>query len=328
VPSFRKAALLYNPAAGSRAERLRRDVEAVAAVFQAAGIAAEVVATRGPGTASLQALELVLHGCDCIVACGGDGTVNETMQQMVAMRLPASLGVVPLGTGNGLAADLGISSQPRAAAQALLQAEPRRIAVGKMEWEFDPVDRETSPESEAGRSRYFMIAAGAGADAEIIYQLSNSLKRRTGKAAYYLQGWRLFWTHKFPLFEADWVTMEGKGHRATVGQVLLLRIADFGGLTRHIAPGADLFRDELRLAVFRSVRRRTIVRHSIAATLNRFWNIPGVEFVSARQLTCRFAETAGAEGPVRVQVDGELLGSLPVRFSIVPDAITLLAPRR
>ena len=325
APSFRKAALLYNPAAGSRAERLRRDVDAVAQVFHAAGVAAEVVPTRGPGTASLQALELALHGCDCIVACGGDGTVNEAMQQMVAVRLPASLGVIPLGTGNGLAADLGISSRPRAAAQALLRAEPRRIAVGKMEWEFDP---KVSPEGAARRSRYFMISAGAGADAEIIYRLSASLKQHTGKAAYYLQGWRLFWTHRFPCFEAEWETIEGNRRRETVGQVLVVRIANFGGVMRHFAPAADLYRDELRLAVFRSVRRRTILRHSIAATLNRFWQIPGLDFVSARQVTCRFAEGARVEGLVRVQLDGELLGALPVRFSIVPDALTLLAPRR
>src|SRR6266568_1286001 len=109
---MRKAALLYNPLSGRRRERRVKDVEAALAVLQEAGVEANAEPTLGPATAGDQAREAIAQGCDTILACGGDGTVNDVLQGMVGTD--AALGVIPLGTANALAHDLRLPFSPAA----------------------------------------------------------------------------------------------------------------------------------------------------------------------------------------------------------------------
>src|SRR5439155_26122988 len=101
---MRKAALLYNPLSGRRRERRVKDVEAALAVLQEAGVEANAEPTLGLATAGDQAREAIAHGGDTILACGGDGTVNDVLQGTVGTD--AALGVIPLGTANALAHEL------------------------------------------------------------------------------------------------------------------------------------------------------------------------------------------------------------------------------
>src|SRR5262249_9675808 len=149
-------------------------VKRAAEVLRAGGVEAMPVETRGPGTAPTQAMEMIAAGCDTIIACGGDGTVHEAMQQMVQRRVDAALGVLPLGTGNALAKDLGVPADPARAAQHLLEFAPRRIAVGKLEPLSGP-----SP-----TGRYFIAIAGVGSDAHLLYRIDLEAKRRLGMLFY------------------------------------------------------------------------------------------------------------------------------------------------
>ncbi|HZQ92055.1 MAG TPA: diacylglycerol kinase family protein [Terriglobales bacterium] len=323
---MRRAALLYNPIAGQRRSRRLADVEAAAAALRGGGVEALCVATHGPGTASGQALELIAAGFDSILACGGDGTVHEVMQGMVAQRSQAALGMIPVGTGNALAADIGLPKHAVRAARVLLAAEPRRIAVGRVEWA-------SSPGRQAG-SRYFIVTAGVGADAAMLDELALAVKERHGMAAYYWQALRLFFSYPMTPFVVD--IEEPERRSLVVAQVLATRIANFGGLIRRVAPGADLLRPELRLVLFTTPRRDAFLRHAFACAGGRERPVAGVEIVSARKIVCR--QLAGSDRPhgkwpdttrqLRAQADGELIGGLPVRMSVVPDALTLLMPAR
>src|SRR5207247_3288364 len=147
---MRKAALLYNPRAGRRRERRVKDVEAALAVLQEAGVEANAEPTLGPATAGDQAREAIAQGCDTILACGGDGTVNDVLQGMVGTD--AALGVIPLGTANALAHDLRLPFSV-ASAHAALAGQRRRVAVGRVDYQkFDG----------GSDSRYFTVAAGIG----------------------------------------------------------------------------------------------------------------------------------------------------------------------
>jgi len=122
---MRKAVLLYNPFSGShRVEQ----VHAARDVLRNAGVEADAVATTEAGSAGAQAKEAIAQGCDTIFACGGDGTVNEVLQGIVGTQ--ATLGVIPLGTANALAADLGLPRKGAAAAELALNFTPQSIAVG------------------------------------------------------------------------------------------------------------------------------------------------------------------------------------------------------
>lgn len=312
---MRKVVLLYNPVAGKNRERRHNDVEAAAQVLRAAGVKAETVATRAPGSAGQQAREAVAASYDTVLACGGDGTVHEVVQGLAGSDTP--LGVIPLGTGNSLGNELGLSRNPARAARAVLASEPRRIALGRLEY----------PDSARQSSRYFIAIAGAGVDARMLYQMNVAAKQWGGMAAYYGEALRLFLTHRFQRFEVEWSDHQGEAHRTSVTQILAVRLRQFGGILRWLAPDAALESDELQLVLFRTANRVSYCLYLLRALLERRWKTPGVVLVGARDAVCR-PIPGEPSGNIYAEADGELLGGLPVRFSTVPEALTLLVPKR
>src|SRR5436309_3227464 len=105
---MRNAALIYNPLSGNKHHLRLQKVEAAAAELRKAGVEATLVATLDAGSGGEQAQQAIRAGHDAVFACGGDGTVNDVLQGMIAAGGEIPLGLVPLGTGNVLAHDLGI----------------------------------------------------------------------------------------------------------------------------------------------------------------------------------------------------------------------------
>jgi len=311
---MRKVILLYNPIAGKKRQRRRADVEAAAQVLRTAGAKTEVMATRAPGSAGEQAREAVAEGYDTVLACGGDGTVHDVVQGLAGTGIP--LGVIPLGTGNSLGNDLGLSRNPAHAAEMILKSEPRRIALGKLE----------SPEGGRQNARYFIAIAGAGVDARMLYQMNIAAKQWGGMSAYYGEAFRLFLTHRFQRFEVEWSDRQDTAHRVAVTQIMAVRLRQFGGILRWLAPDADLESDDLQLVLFRTANRFSYCMYLLRALLQKRWKTPGVDLVCARDAVCRPIAGEPSEH-VYAEADGELLGGLPLRFSTVPKALTLLVPK-
>ncbi len=322
---MRRAALIYNPSSGTRREQRAADVEAAARVFREAGIDAETLPTHGPGTAAEQAREAIARGCDAILACGGDGTVHEAMQGVLASAGEAALGVIPLGTGNALANDLGIPLRPPAlAARLLARGTTRRVAVAKAEFQRG----DGSPDQ-----RYFTVMAGCGPDAFMLYSMDVAAKGTMGMVAYYWQAAKLL-TYDFPEFEVEFTDAKSGAQRVElVAALMAVRIAYFGGALRHLAPGAGLERDDLRLILFRRPLHGRIFLYLLGTLLDQHWKVPGVELAYAREVICR-PSSAGISGVRKsrtaglyAEADGELLGRLPARFTIEPGRLTLLTPQ-
>jgi diacylglycerol kinase (ATP) len=311
---MRKVLLLYNPLSGRRRGRRLADVQAAVAVLQASGIAATSSATQVAGDATEQVKQAIAEGCDTIFACGGDGTVNDTLQGVVGTNV--SLGVIPLGTANSLAHDLGLPLSPAGAAHAALHAKPRRIAVGRVEYH----DLTGNPQS-----RYFTIAVGIGVDAHLFYKLSPVLKRHLGMMAYYVKAMRLWLTHKMQHFEVN-IADGLESRRAEVSQLLAVRIQEFGGILRELAPGASLERDDLRLVLFHTRSRAAYLRYVMRGLLGTRWTIPGIELIHSCGVSCCLLASAPVVSRIFVEADGELLGTLPAQVSVVPNAVNLLVP--
>lgn len=308
---MRKAAFLYNPLSGRRHARRLADVEAALAVLRQAGVEAVAEPTRGQADATGQARQAIAEGCDTIFACGGDGTVHDVLQGMVGAD--AALGIIPLGTANALAHDLGLPLSAVAAARASLAAKPRRFAVGRVEY----LDFEGNP-----GSRFFTVAAGVGVDAHLFYKLNPLVKGRLGMAAYYTQATRLWLTHPLDKFAVE----VEQGRRSEVSQLLAVRIQNFGGVLRHLAPGASLGRDDLRLVLFHTKSRLAYLRYIVRGLVGAKWQVNGIELVHSVKLECRTLGAHTSRSRVFVEADGELLGTLPAEISILPDALTLLVP--
>jgi len=160
----------------------------------------------------------------------------------------------------------------------------------------------------------------------MLYQMNVSAKQRQGMAAYYGEALHLFLTHRFQRFEVEWCDLQGDAHRLNVTQVMAVRLRQFGGILRWLAPDANLERDDLQLVLFRNASRVSYCLYLLRSLLEQRWKTPSVDLVSAREAVCR--PTPGEPSSnVYAEADGELLGGLPVRFSTVPNALTLLVPK-
>jgi len=311
---MRRVALIYNPASGQHSRGRRAAVDKALSVLRDAGVEVEALETYAPGSAGVLAAEAVRSGCDTVLACGGDGTVHEVLQSLVGTNV--ALGVVPLGTANALAANLGLQTSPAKAVGRLLSAEPVRFSVGQISYS----------DNRGGRhSRYFTVAAGVGADALFLSRLDPSLKRRLGYVLYVVEAFRVWATHDFPLFEAAFV--EGKSAQPRVEEIselLAVRIRDFGGILNHMVPGATLHQNGLRLVAFKTRSRFRYFCFLISVVFGRQRFAGDIELLDAVSVECR--PRNGSSTRVFAEADGELLGDLPVRLEIVPDAVTLLIP--
>jgi YegS/Rv2252/BmrU family lipid kinase len=311
---MRQVALVYNPASGQGFNHGKSVIDDVLGVLRAAGVAADAFATTAPGSATALVQEAVRRGCDTILACGGDGTVNEVMQTLVGGQ--TALAVIPLGTANALATDLGLPIAPLKAAQMLLSAVPVRIPVGRIFF---------TGSDGSEHSRYFTVAAGIGADAHLMYRMDAKLKRQFGYALYAVEGLRVLATHAFPPFDAEFDELGRSKHRVeVVSQLLAIRIRNFGGMIQNLAPGATLKNTNLRLVAFKTRNRFDFVRFLAAVLFRRQTYKRKIELLDSVSVSCRAHK--GTTEPVYVEADGEFLGGLPARLEIVPDALTLLVP--
>jgi len=311
---MRRVALIYNPFSGQHPNGYAVAMKDAVDVLRGAGVESEMLLTHGPGTAGELAAQAVAKGCDTVLACGGDGTVNEVLQALVGG--PAALGVVPMGTANALAADLGLSAPPSRAARKLLTAAPVRVSVGRIFY---------SDRSGAEHSRYFTVAAGIGADGQFFYRLNANLKRRFGYAAYLMEAFHIWSSHTFPFFDVAICTPgDPKPQQEQVSQLLAVRIGNFGGLVQNLVPGAALRNSNLRLIAFKTRSRLRYLRFIAAVLFRRHTFSHDIEALKAVSVECRTQN--GSQTRVLVEADGELLGCLPARIEIVPEALTLLIP--
>ena len=313
---MRKAILLYNPLSGRRRERRTTDVEEALAVLKNAGIEATAAPTRAASDATDQTKCAIAEGCDTVFACGGDGTVHDVLQGLVGTQ--TALGIIPLGTANSLANDLKLPLSPASAARAALTAKPRRIAVGRVTY-LDLTGKESQ--------RYFTVIVGIGVDAHLFYKLDPLMKRRLGMAAYCAKATRLWLTHKMENFSVE---INGtQSSQMEVSQLLAVRIGNFGGVLRQLAPEASLERDDLRLVLFHTRSRLAYLRYVLRGLFATNWTVPGIELVHTAGAICRELQRSTASSPrprIFVEADGELLGTLPAEISVNDNAVTLLVP--
>ena len=313
---MRKAAVFYNPLSGRRRKHRLRDVEAACSVLRRAGVDVDVAPTRAASDAAAQVRMAVREQFDTIIACGGDGTIHDVLQGLAGKQ--AALGIIPLGTANAMAHDLRIPLNPAGAAEALLTAVPKRVAVGRIDYrDFNDLPA----------FRYFTVAAGVGVDAHLFYKLNRLMKDRMGMLAYYSKATHLWLTHRMRYFEAEFSTPGGPFVKEPrLSEMLAVRITQFGGVLRELAPGASLARNDLRLVLCRTGNRALYLAYVFRGILGLSRGVPGIHLAYADQVHCRSVAGGGKPENIYVEADGELLGRLPMTLSVVPEALSVLVP--
>src|SRR5712671_2191977 len=229
---LRNALLIHNPNAGNGGSARRRLLDQARKILSRGGIEAELQETTAPGDATVMAERASAEGRQLVIACGGDGTLNEVINGLAAQknghRVPMAL--LPGGTANVLAKELGLPWDIPGAAERLMHGEIKEIALGL-----------ATPIEEPARKRYFLSVAGAGPDGMIVYSIDLDLKARLGILAYWWQGAREVFRYTFPHFRI--VTGE---RELDVSLVVVGRTKHYGGPFR-ITDEADLYADEFEI---------------------------------------------------------------------------------
>ena len=310
---MKRAALIYNPASGSQHQLRVKHVEAAAAVLRGAEVEAELIPTRGAGTGGAQAREAIAQGCDAVFACGGDGTVLDVLQGMIESGGKVPLGLVPLGTGNVLAHDLGLPHDPAAAVRAQLGFVPKKIAAGRVDFRCK--------KDGSHQHRYFTVMAGVGADAEMIYRVSSQTKSTFGIWAYHFETLRVALLHPYERMQVSYVDSEsGERRELEAFAVAAVRVTNFPGMMGNFAQGADLVRDDLRLVLTLTTNRVWHAAYFLRILAGQSGPVPGMELAHAKEIVCTPIKPSGR---IYAEADGEFLGGLPVKITAVPRAFTL-----
>jgi YegS/Rv2252/BmrU family lipid kinase len=266
----------------------------VLSALDGAGCTYVVRETTGPGDALRFAREALDGGCDLVVAAGGDGTVNEVINGLGGAPLP--LAIVPLGTANVLAAEIGLRTDPEAVARTIAQGEPRPVSLGQAD------------------GRRFLLMAGAGFDAHVVQGVSVPLKRWLGKGAYVYASLRQLLAFPFRQYR---VRVDGVEYRAA--SVVIANGRHYAG--RHLcAPAADLGHPTLEVCLFERSGRLAVVVYALALLTGRLPRLKSLRIVSGRRI-----EIAGRPGEP-LQGDGDVIGQLDTVIEVLPEALRLVFP--
>src|SRR5580700_86010 len=305
---LQNALLIHNPNAGNGGHARRRLLDEARRVLAAAGIHADLVETKGPGDATEIANRASLEGRQLVIACGGDGTLNEVVNGLAGQqnghRVPLAL--LPGGTANILAKELGIPWNIASATRKLLQGEVKEIALGL-----------ATPLLQPERKKYFLSVAGAGPDGMIVYSVDLELKARVGILAYWYQGMRELLRYQYPhcLVLADGRTID-----ATL--VVVGRTKNYGG-PFMITTEADLYEDRFEVMTLTTQSGLRYLSYLPSLWMKRLRGTEGVHFYKSDSIVC---EPLNGK-PVYAQIDGEPLARLPIEFTIAPRALKLLVPQ-
>ena len=298
---LKDAILIVNPLAGGG--RRMKHLEEARRVFRDAGIETELQQTTGPGDATELARRAVEQSRQLAIVCGGDGTVNEAVNGLAGSQLP--MAILPAGTANVLAKELSLPWNLPRAAERIVQAQLRRIALGL-----------AIPEKSSGPPRYFISLAGAGPDGAIVSAVRPEIKLQAGIIAYWQEGFRQLTSYKFPRFQ---VSTDSDSEIATL--VVVGRTKNYGGPFK-ITTGADLLGPDFELVLVTTQSAWRYLSYMPLLWAGKLRRAKYVKYCRATSLHC----VATDSSPVLVQVDGEPAGNLPVEFRIVPDALTLAMP--
>ncbi len=299
---FQRAAYIFNPVSGEGVGA--SSVEQVRSILLAAAREVCLAPTEAPNHASSLAREAIAAGSDLIVVHGGDGTVNEAVQGVAGTDSAAFL-VLPGGTANVLVKEVGLPTDPLAAASSLPRLKPRTVRLGVVEF-------------AAGDRRYFLSMCGAGLDAEIAARTLTPLKQRFGLGAFWIRGAEQVF-RRFPR-----LLVKGSAHfqsgRASSLVVISKSRKYGGGLV--FTPRANLLADQFEVACFSGTSRFVYCGYLLAGACALTSRWPGIRHAWCREL--RLAADNGES--VQLQVDGEVAGTLPAKVSLSSESLSLLLP--
>lgn len=294
--AVRTALIIFNRNAGGGRKIAR--LEEVVARLSGAGVEVKVHETSFAGDAAQTAgaARFTGSGTDVVICAGGDGTINEVVNGMAGGDTPLAL--LPIGTANVLAAEIGLETDPQSVVEAILKGVATPVHLG------------------TANGRYFTLMTGVGLDAEVVATVDIKLKRRTGKLAYALatlRRWAAYRNHHFQ------VTVDGVTHQAAAA---IVANGHYYGGRFVCAEDARITEPGLHVCLFQKPGRWQAIYYMMALFGGFLDRLNTYRVIPCRHVAIR----NGRDGPV--QGDGDIITRLPVDITVAAETVVLMMPRR
>jgi len=278
------------------------------------------VFTTGPGQGIELAAGAARKGAKLIVACGGDGTISEVANGILAAGTGVELGILPSGTGGDFRKTIGIPRRSSDAAMILRNGRTRRIDVGKVTFTAASGEHE---------SRYFVGVASFGMSADVIGRVKkNGPTWLPAKRSKWLSGRLSFGVAMAQAAvntEATRVIVQlddDPARNLTVANLCIANARYFGGGMK-IAPDAKLADGKFDVVSIGDLGAAKILANAPRIYLGSHLGMSEVGHALARKIVARPLN----KEDIHIEVDGELPGLLPATFQIIPEALRVRCPQ-
>ncbi len=288
------ALLLYNPAAG-RFPLSENRLKAFLGTLNQYGIRTETATTR-----PAQKVSLNLENKDLLIVYGGDGTLHEVIPEVLRWQVPVAL--LPAGTTNVLARELGIPRDPERALSLVPRRKLQKIHLGM------------GISLPQGKRRYFHLMAGIGFDGDVISRTGQHMKKTLGMAAYWLVAHISLLKYPMTPFE---LSLEGEVHQGTFA--VIGNVRKYGG-ELSLTPKASVRENCLDVCLFTSQQRLRYLLYLWGVLSGRHLRYPDVLYRKVQHVK------VSGDRPVPIQMDGELIGQSPMEFSSSSEGLQMVVP--
>jgi diacylglycerol kinase (ATP) len=261
------------------------------------GNTVDAVVTQRPSEGIAIARQAATEGYDIVVACGGDGTLREIVSGLVGTEV--NLGIIPLGTGNVIATDLGIPKNPLEACRVILEGNVRRVDIGR-----------------CGRS-HFLLAAGVGFDVEVIAQTDLELKSKVRNLAYICAGLK----HVLRFRPKKYlVQTESFSEEVNAIAIAICNSYRYGGyrLKRGISIADGMF----DVCVIQG--KWPLDPFKVFLGIVSCWGVPQRNLLTFKARRVRIS----CEKEGIVHNDGDVVGKLPMEFEVVEKGLPVIVPKK
>lgn len=294
--NYKRIKLIVNP--NSQRLKVSLLLTSIISKFEKSGYEVDLYKTVGGGDAIEVARQAVDSGeFDIVVAGGGDGTVNEVINGL--MPNPIQMGILPLGTSNGLARELNIPLNPLKSADVMMNGTSVTIDVG------------------IANGRYFGLMLGCGFDALAIEHTNLQLKRFTGKYAYAIGGLKKLYKYKSHRIQ---LVVDGKRLDEDALFVVVSNTKLYGG-KYTLTPNAHCDDGIFDVFMYTGDGLFSFIRFILKVISHKKLDSPDTNLFQAKNLLIYSA------GRVPYQADGDAFGELPVQVQIFPSAIEILGAK-
>lgn len=260
----------------------------------------DLAQTRKTGDAQKWARTAVRRGCDYIVIAGGDGTLNEVVNGVAQTGKHARIGILPLGTGNDFARTLGLPLSIEESVETLRARKTRPVDIVRV---------------RSGTIRYFVNVAAGGFSGIVRRKMTAAIKKSWGPLAY-IRGAAAA-LPKLHAYKTR-ILLDGKEELSTALYNVIIANGCFAAGGLPIAPDADPSDALLDVVLIPKKSAPEMVLLAAAIVLGKHFAAHGIIFRRAKRISVR------SKPGMWFNVDGELVGSVPATFQIVPRALNFV----